>query len=76
VSLSTLLRVIAGLFVLGIGAACAAEPVTLRIGYLRGPEPLSISRLRGTLEQRLALKNIRVWCGPDRSTPMHLRRRR
>lgn len=51
--------------VLVTDAAVAAEPVTLRIGVLRGPEPLSISRLRGTLEQRLAPKNVKVsWVGP------------
>lgn len=46
-------------------AAIAAEPLSLRIGYLRGPEPLAISRLRGTLEKRLAAKNVKVvWVGP------------
>src|SRR5262245_13199854 len=50
---------------LPIVSSLAAEPITLRIGVLRGPEPLSISRLRGTLEQRLAPKNVRVvWVGP------------
>jgi sulfonate transport system substrate-binding protein len=64
-SLSKLLRVITGLTLLGMSVASAAEPQTLRIGYLRGPEPLSISRLRGTLELRLAAKNIKVvWSGP------------
>jgi sulfonate transport system substrate-binding protein len=64
-SLSKLLRVITGLTLLGMSVASAAEPLTLRIGYLRGPEPLSISRLRGTLELRLAAKNIKVvWSGP------------
>jgi len=64
-SLSKLLRVITGLTLLGMSVASAAEPQTLRIGYLRGPEPLSISRLRGTLELRLAAKNIEVvWSGP------------
>jgi sulfonate transport system substrate-binding protein len=59
------LRVIAALAFLGIGSAFAAEPASLRIGYLRGPEPLSISRLRGTLEKRLASKNVKVvWVGP------------
>ncbi|MGO4715093.1 aliphatic sulfonate ABC transporter substrate-binding protein [Bradyrhizobium sp. 2TAF24] len=46
-------------------ASQAADPVTLRIGFLRGPEPLSVSRLRGTLEQRLAARNVKlVWAGP------------
>jgi sulfonate transport system substrate-binding protein len=67
-SVSAAFRVIAALTLLGIGlgtSALAAEPLSLRIGYLRGPEPLSISRLRGTLEQRLASKNVKVvWVGP------------
>ena len=67
-SLSTLVRAVAALTasaVVAIASAQAAEPLTLRIGYLRGPEPLSISRLRGTLEKRLAAKNVKVvWAGP------------
>lgn len=68
-SVSTSLRVIAALILLGVGAgtpAIAAAPLSsLRIGYLRGPEPLSISRLRGTLEHRLASRNVKVtWVGP------------
>lgn len=65
---STSLRVIAALVLLGMGAATsavAAEPISLRIGYLRGSEPLAVSRLRGTLEKRLAAKNVKVaWVGP------------
>jgi sulfonate transport system substrate-binding protein len=67
-SVSASLRVIAALILLGTGSgmpAVAAESLSLRIGYLRGPEPLSISRLRGTLEKRLASKNVKVvWAGP------------
>jgi sulfonate transport system substrate-binding protein len=64
-ALSASSRAIAAVVVLGMSSAAAAEPATLRIGFLRGPEPLSISRLRGTLEQRLAAKNIKVvWSGP------------
>jgi sulfonate transport system substrate-binding protein len=67
-SVSAAFRVITALILLGIGSgrsAVAAEPLLLRIGYLRGPEPLSISRLRGTLEKRLASKNVKVvWAGP------------
>jgi sulfonate transport system substrate-binding protein len=67
-SVSAAFRVITALILLGIGSgtsAFAAEPLSLRIGYLRGPEPLSISRLRGTLEKRLASKNVKVvWAGP------------
>jgi sulfonate transport system substrate-binding protein len=67
-SLSTSFRIAAALALLATGSAApavAAEPVPLRIGYLRGPEPLAISRLRGTLEKRLASKNVKViWVGP------------
>jgi sulfonate transport system substrate-binding protein len=67
-SVSTSFRIIAALILLGIGSgtpAVGAEPLSLRIGYLRGPEPLSISRLRGTLEKRLASKDVKVvWAGP------------
>ena len=67
-SASASFRIIAALILLGIGSgtpAVAAESLSLRIGYLRGPEPLSISRLRGTLEKRLASKNVKVvWAGP------------
>jgi sulfonate transport system substrate-binding protein len=66
-SLSKLVRVFAvtASGVVAITSALAAEPLSLRIGYLRGPEPLSISRLRGTLEKRLTAKNVKVvWAGP------------
>jgi sulfonate transport system substrate-binding protein len=68
-SVSASLRVIAAFILLGTTGsgmpAVAAESLSLRIGYLRGPEPLSISRLRGTLEKRLASKNVKVvWAGP------------
>ena len=46
--LKTVLGTVLATMVLAVHAR-AAEPVTLRIGVLRGPEPLSISRLRGTL---------------------------
>jgi sulfonate transport system substrate-binding protein len=64
-ALSARLRIVVAIMLLGIGSGATAEPLTLRIGYLRGPEPLSISRLRGTLEARLAPKSIKVvWTGP------------
>ena len=45
--------------------ARADDPLTLRIGYLRGTEPLNVSRIRGTLEARLRALNVRVaWSGP------------
>jgi sulfonate transport system substrate-binding protein len=67
-SLSTLVRALAivtASVIVTVASARAVEPLVLRIGYLRGPEPLSISRLRGTLERRLAAKNVKVaWVGP------------
>jgi len=42
-----------------------AEETSLRIGYLRGSEPLNLSRIRGTLDQELAAKGVKViWSGP------------
>ncbi len=67
---STFLRAVAALVLIGFAVtpeaeAASPEPVTIRLGFLRGPEPLSISRLRGTLEKRLAAKNVKVaWVGP------------
>jgi len=55
----------AGVVSASFAAEPAEAPLALRIGYLRGPEPLSVSRLRGTLEKRLAAKNVKVaWVGP------------
>ncbi|MGM4928376.1 aliphatic sulfonate ABC transporter substrate-binding protein [Tardiphaga sp. 619_E2_N8_5] len=68
---STFLRAAVAAFLIGLAstsasvAASPATPVTVRLGFLRGPEPLSISRLRGTLEKRLAARNVKVaWVGP------------
>lgn len=42
-----------------------AEETVLRIAFLRSAEPLSIARLNGTLEKRLAPLGVRVqWVGP------------
>lgn len=46
-------------------APAAAEDTVVRIAYLRSAEPMSIARLNGTLEQRLAPLGVRVtWVGP------------
>jgi sulfonate transport system substrate-binding protein len=43
----------------------AAERVVLRIAFLRGSEPMSIARLNGNLEKRLAKLGVKVeWVGP------------
>jgi sulfonate transport system substrate-binding protein len=43
----------------------AAEQVVLRIAFLRGSEPMSIARLNGNLEKRLAKLGVKVeWLGP------------
>jgi sulfonate transport system substrate-binding protein len=45
--------------------SCGAEPVVLRIAFLRSPEPMSVVRLNGTLEKRLARLGVKVeWVGP------------
>jgi sulfonate transport system substrate-binding protein len=43
----------------------AAEQVVLRIAFLRGSEPMSIARLNGNLEKRLAKLGVKLeWVGP------------
>jgi sulfonate transport system substrate-binding protein len=43
----------------------AAQQVVLRIAFLRGSEPMSIARLNGNLERRLAKQGVKVeWVGP------------
>jgi len=47
-----------------IPAAQAAEQ-TIRIGWLRGPNDITLAKSRGTLEKALAKKGIKVeWAGP------------
>jgi sulfonate transport system substrate-binding protein len=42
-----------------------AEQVVLRIAFLRGSEPMSIARLNGNLEKRLATLGVKLeWVGP------------
>lgn len=44
---------------------CSAEPIVLRIAFLRSPEPMSVVRLNGTLEKRLARLGVKLeWVGP------------
>lgn len=47
------------------GAAQAAESITLRIGFLRGPTDLALAKEKGTLEKALAAHQVKVvWAGP------------
>jgi sulfonate transport system substrate-binding protein len=46
-------------------AARAAEATVVRIGWLRGPNDITLGKVRGTIEQALARHNARVeWAGP------------
>jgi sulfonate transport system substrate-binding protein len=60
----------AWLAALAIGAVdacgpCGAEPIVLRVAFLRSAEPMSVVRLNGTLEKRLARLGVKVeWVGP------------
>jgi sulfonate transport system substrate-binding protein len=46
-------------------SSCGAETIALKIAFLRSAEPMSIARLNGTLEKRLARRGVRVqWVGP------------
>jgi sulfonate transport system substrate-binding protein len=45
--------------------AKAADTVTVRIGWLRAPNDITLSRARGTLEQALSAHGDRIeWAGP------------
>ncbi|MEJ5113540.1 aliphatic sulfonate ABC transporter substrate-binding protein [Erwinia billingiae] len=47
------------------GASQAAESITLRIGFLRGPTDLALAKEKGTLEKALAAHQVKVvWAGP------------
>ncbi len=47
------------------GAVQAAESITLRIGFLRGPTDLALAKEKGTLEKALAAHQVKVvWAGP------------
>ena len=47
------------------GVSAQAESTVLRIGYLRSPEALNLSRIQGTFEKALAPLDVKVeWKGP------------
>ncbi|MDE8556686.1 aliphatic sulfonate ABC transporter substrate-binding protein [Pantoea vagans] len=51
--------------ILCAGMAMATEPLTLRIGFLRGPTDLALAKEKGTLEKALAAHQVNVvWSGP------------
>ena len=52
-------------FMASLTTQSAAEQVVLRIAFLRGSEPMSIARLNGNLEKRLAKLGVKLeWVGP------------
>ncbi len=62
---ATLLRSAVAALLLCASAAQAAESITLRIGFLRGPTDLALAKEKGTLEKALAAHNVKVeWAGP------------
>lgn len=51
--------------VTGVIPAAQAADQTIRIGWLRGPNDITLAKSRGTLEKALAEKGIKVeWAGP------------
>jgi sulfonate transport system substrate-binding protein len=51
--------------ILCAGLVQAAESITLRIGFLRGPTDLALAKEKGTLEKALAAHQVKVvWAGP------------
>lgn len=51
--------------VAGLIPAAQAADHTIRIGWLRGPNDITLAKSRGTLEKALAEKGIKVeWAGP------------
>lgn len=51
--------------VTGLIPAAQAADQTIRIGWLRGPNDVTLAKSRGTLEKALAEKGIKVeWAGP------------
>ena len=57
--------------VLGLGRTTAANATeTVRIGWLRGPNDITLAKARGSLEKALADKGIAVeWAGPSAGCP-------
>ncbi|MBP2168299.1 sulfonate transport system substrate-binding protein [Erwinia toletana] len=48
-----------------LSGAHAADEITLRIGFLRGPTDLALAKEKGTLEKALAAHQVKVqWAGP------------
>ncbi|WP_338556070.1 aliphatic sulfonate ABC transporter substrate-binding protein [Erwinia sp. E_sp_B01_3] len=63
--MKAIIRSACAALLLCISAAQAAENITLRIGFLRGPTDLALAKEKGTLEKTLAAHNIKVeWAGP------------
>ncbi len=51
--------------VTGLIPAAQAADQTIRIGWLRGPNDITLAKSRGTLEKALAEKGVKVeWAGP------------
>lgn len=49
----------------GISSAAYANDEVIRIGWLRGPNDITLAKSRGTLEKELADKGIKIeWAGP------------
>lgn len=60
-----ILTALAGLAMSVISSPSHAEEQVVRIGWLRGPNDITLSKSRGTLEHALAQKGITVvWAGP------------
>lgn len=48
-----------------VSAAQAADDITLRIGFLRGPTDLALAKEKGSLEKALAAHHVKIeWAGP------------
>ncbi len=62
---STLIRSACAALLFCASIAQAAESLTLRIGFLRGPTDLALAKEKGTLEKALAAHKVKVeWAGP------------
>ncbi|GHD20936.1 aliphatic sulfonate ABC transporter substrate-binding protein [Tianweitania populi] len=59
------LLTLAAATLLGFGSMAAQAAETVRIGWLRGPNDITLAKSRGTLEKALGEKGITVeWAGP------------
>ena len=62
---TTLMRGVVAALLICAGTVQAAEDITLRIGFLRGPTDLALAKEKGTLEKALAAHHVKVeWAGP------------